>query len=109
MEDRFNFHTATAPLPRKLYKLIIIDNIWQNGSLMGTVLIVFQTNEDKVTLNIRFKYKVLFCRQFYIVPHSTEYPIFSKRYSVLCKVYSGYCGTSEVENGLCACTVISLE
>ena len=34
-----------------------------------------------------------------------RYPIFSKRYSVLCKVYTGYCGTSEIENGLCACTV----
>ena len=34
-----------------------------------------------------------------------RYPIFSKRYSVLCKVYIGYCGTSEIEHGLCACTV----
>ena len=34
-----------------------------------------------------------------------RYPIFSKRYSVLCKVYTGYCGTSEIEHGLCACTV----
>ena len=23
----------------------------------------------------------------------------------MCKVYSGYCGTSEIEHGLCACTV----
>ena len=34
-----------------------------------------------------------------------RYPIFGKRYSVLCKVYTGYCGTSEIEHGLCACTV----
>ena len=34
-----------------------------------------------------------------------RYPIFSKRYSVLWKVYTGYCGTSEIEHGLCACTV----
>ena len=34
-----------------------------------------------------------------------RYPIFSKRYSVLCKFYTGYCGTSEIEHGLCACTV----
>ena len=27
------------------------------------------------------------------------------RYSVMCKVYTGYCGTSEIEHGLCACTV----
>ena len=23
----------------------------------------------------------------------------------MCKVYTGYCGTSETEHGLCACTV----
>ena len=33
------------------------------------------------------------------------YSIFSTRYSVICKVYTGYCGTSEIEHGLCACTV----
>ena len=34
-----------------------------------------------------------------------RYPIFSTRYSVMCKVCTGYCGTSEVEHGLCAYTV----
>ena len=34
-----------------------------------------------------------------------RYPIFSTRYSVMCKVYTGYCGTSEIEHSLCACTV----
>ena len=34
-----------------------------------------------------------------------RYPIFCTRYSVMCKVYTGYCGTSEIEHGLCACTV----
>ena len=34
-----------------------------------------------------------------------RYPILSTRYSVMCKVYTGYCSTSEIENGLCACTV----
>ena len=34
-----------------------------------------------------------------------RYPIFSTRYSLMCKVYTGYCGTSEIEHGLCACTV----
>ena len=33
-------------------------------------------------------------------------PIFSTRYSV--KVYTGYHGTSEIEHGLCACTVDNL-
>ena len=23
----------------------------------------------------------------------------------MCKVYTGYCGTSEIEHGLCACTI----
>ena len=34
-----------------------------------------------------------------------RYTIFSTRYSVMCKVYTGYCGTSEIEHGLSACTV----
>ena len=34
-----------------------------------------------------------------------RYPILSTRYSVMCKVYTGDCGTSETEHGLCACTV----
>ena len=34
-----------------------------------------------------------------------RYPIFSTRYSVMCKVYTGYHGTSEIKHGLCACTV----
>ena len=34
-----------------------------------------------------------------------RYRIFSRRYSVMCKVFTGYCGTSEIEHGLCACTV----
>ena len=39
-----------------------------------------------------------------IVPHSTDSQSLA-RYSVLCKVYTGYCGTSETEHSLCACTV----
>ena len=34
-----------------------------------------------------------------------RYPIFSIRYSVMCKVCTGYRGTSEIEHSLCACTV----
>ena len=34
-----------------------------------------------------------------------RYPIFSTRYSVMCNIYIGYCGASEIEHGLCACTV----
>ena len=34
-----------------------------------------------------------------------RYPIFSTRYSVMCKVYTDYGATSEIEHGLCACTV----
>ena len=34
-----------------------------------------------------------------------RYPVFSARYSVICKVYTGYHGKSQIEHGLCACTV----
>ena len=34
-----------------------------------------------------------------------RYIIFGTRYSVMCKVYTGYHGTSEIEHNLCACTV----
>ena len=46
-----------------------------------------------------FSGKVISCTTIH------RYPIFSTRYSVMCKVYTGYCGTSEIEHGLCACTV----
>ena len=32
-------------------------------------------------------------------------PIFSTRFSVMCKVYTGHHGTSETEYGLCTCAV----
>ena len=32
-----------------------------------------------------------------------RYPIYSTRYSVMCKVYTGYQGTSEIEHGFCVC------
>ena len=38
------------------------------------------------------------------LPLVPQTPNFSMRYSVMCKVYTGYCGTSEIEHGLCACT-----
>ena len=43
----------------------------------------------------------------FLLPCTTihRYPMFSMRYSVMCKVYTGYCGTSEIEHGLWACTV----
>ena len=34
-----------------------------------------------------------------------RYPIFSARYSIMCKVYTGYYGRSGIEHGLCACMV----
>ena len=34
-----------------------------------------------------------------------RYPIFSSRFSIMCKVYTEYHGTSEIEHCLCACTV----
>ena len=41
----------------------------------------------------------------YICTTIHRYPIFSTKYSVLCKVYTGYHGISETEHGLCAYTV----
>ena len=43
--------------------------------------------------------------QIYTCTIIHRYRIFRTRYSVMCKVYTGYCGTSEIEHGLCACTV----
>ena len=56
---------------------------------------------EYVSENVRLKFVIviLHCITIHI------YPIFSTRYSVMCKVYTGYCGTSEIEHGLCACTV----
>ena len=34
-----------------------------------------------------------------------RYPIFSTRYFVMCKVYTGHHGTSMIKHGLCNCTV----
>ena len=54
--------------------------------------------KEKVIYN-KQNIKTLTCTTFH------RYPIFSTRYSVMCKVCTGYCGTSEIEHGLCACTV----
>ena len=55
--------------------------------------------------NIPFpKRSTTLTNQIHIVPQSTDI-LFSTRYSVMCKVYTGYCGTTEIEHGLCACTV----
>ena len=59
-------------------------------------------NQSLVTCNICFKVfysSTVFCTTIH------RYPIFSMIYTVMCKVYTGYCGTSEIEHGLCACTV----
>ena len=53
-------------------------------------------------------YKLLY--DFSIRNYTTihRYPTFSTRYSVMCKVYTGYYGTSEIEHCLCVCTVDNL-
>ena len=47
--------------------------------------------------------------EFFILFHFGSsvhrYPIFSTRYSVMCKVYTGCHDISEIEHGLCACMV----
>ena len=42
------------------------------------------------------KKKVSFCWLKLNCTTFHRYPIFSTRYSVMCKVYTGYCGTSEI-------------
>ena len=63
-------------------------------------------NEQKcrVTFPTESKYyTTLSCK--YTCTTIPRYPIFSTRYSVVCKIYTGYRGTSEIEYGLCACAV----
>ena len=43
----------------------------------------------------------------FYVPRSTDAQIFSTRYPVTRKVYTGYHGTSEIEHGLSAYTVVN--
>ena len=72
-----------------------------------------QENYKRYIYNLEFKVFIIksWCWFLYsrlLVPQSTDiYPIFSARYSVMRKVYTGYHGTSEIEHGLCACTVDS--
>ena len=50
----------------------------------------------------------LWCFAFKVNSYCTtihRYPFFSARYSAMCKVYTGYHGTREIEHGLCTCTV----
>ena len=42
---------------------------------------------------------------FFLCTTIHRYPIFST--NVMCKIYTGYYGTSEIEHGLCACTVFT--
>ena len=75
---------------------------WSNAYKALTVK-TFQRGRFNVQLNQPWHDVSLYtCSTFH------RYPIFSKRYSVLCKVYTGYCGTSEIEHGLCACTADNL-
>ena len=50
-------------------------------------------------LVIEIMYLLILCTTIH------RYPIFSTRHFVTCKVYTGHHGTSEIEHGLCACTV----
>ena len=83
---------------------------------MALYLHVNQISDDddhdrKLSLNYPF-FALLICSPDKISQISIKtytmihrYPIFSTRYSIMCKVYTGYHGTSETEHGLCACTV----
>ena len=56
-----------------------------------------------ITIRLHVIVRVLF--RFVACATIHRYPIFSTRYSVMCKVYTGYCGTSEIEHGVCAYTI----
>ena len=63
---------------------------------------------EKFQPDFHVQYLFTNCAICTILPICTtihRYPIFSTRYSIMCKVYTGYCGTSEIKHGLCACTV----
>ena len=55
-------------------------------------------------LSVRLTYKPCFISHLY---HNPPIPNLSTRYSVMCKVYTEYHGTSEIDHSLCACTVDS--
>ena len=66
---------------------------YRKGGILKIILKLFFSY-----LRIRFLLTVI-CTTIH------KYPIFSTRYSVMSKIYTGYYGTSEIEHGLCACTV----
>ena len=55
------------------------------------------------------RYRLKYCLKGPLNPkqptNQPQIPIYSMRYYVMCKVYTGYYGTSEIEHSLCACTV----
>ena len=58
-----------------------------------------------IALGITFIDAFAFCKCMTFCTTIHRYAILSTRYSVMCKVYTVYCGTSEIEHGFCACTV----
>ena len=80
---------------------ILPPNTWVIYSicLIVKVLPIVAKACSKLSLILSRSYKNNTCTTIH------RYPIFSTRYSVTCNVYNGYHGTSEIEHGLCACTV----
>ena len=62
----------------------------------------FRTFESIIPNGVHFDRVIALCTKIH------RYPIFSTIYFVMCKVYTGYHGTVEIEHGLCACTVDNL-
>ena len=62
-----------------------------------------------ITPNFEANSQVVYeCIKPYVIRICTtinRHTIFSTIYSVMFKVYTGYHGTSEIEHGLCACTI----
>ena len=79
----------------------------QENIPLVVLLLVFYSQPSLKQQQILYNI-ILICTEFVnrrICTMITRYPIFSMRYSVMCKVYTGYHGTSEIEHGLCACMV----
>ena len=57
-------------------------------------------------MNAMMKLSLKFCcALFELVGYLPDTKIFSTRYPVMCKVYTGYLSTSKTEHGLSACMV----
>ena len=85
------FYNEKIPNSKQAFKPIV--------NMNSLSLTIDSDSFIRIHVQVRLSHFQFICTTFH------RYPILSTRYSVMCKVYTGYCGTSEIEHGLCACTV----